>query len=399
MRIVFPVAPEHIRSITDPCVDGAKTIYALVKAVDLQPLPLDPDPRVPKISGPVVGRISKSLKSNLGNFHLLNRGITVSAKTAVYDNKAETLTLDLLDGDEAYGILDGGHTDHAVRTVVGEMSEEERLGLSQFVRLEIMVGVETHLADIAAARNYSVSLKPATLAAYRHRFDTLLEALGPDMKKHIRVSENDEEPVSVVDVIQVLTAINRDLFPESQAPVEAYKNAGKCLDWFISDADRHHYSKLFPQAQTLLRLYDYCRLRWKEVYNAPDECGTRGKLGRTKEAHQRKRNRAALCTFHFYANPDGSPCQSDYPVEKGFAIPLFSGFRALLVEDGSGAWKFYTDPFKFFDKHGKKLVNVIMSASDNLANDPHIVGRDPQVYNNMYSEVRRWYLEGRVEEL
>jgi hypothetical protein len=34
-----------------------------------------------------------------------------------------------------------------------------------------------------------------------------------------------------------------------------------------------------------------------------------------------------------------------------------------------------------------------MNASDNANNDPHTVGRDPQVYRQLTSEVRRWYLE------
>lgn len=396
MRLSFPVGQEHIRSITDPQVDGAKTFYALVRATDLPTLPLDPDPRVPKIKGPVVRRISDSLASNRGNFHLLNRGITVSAKTAHYDNKTQVLTLELVDGDESYGILDGGHTDHAVRTTVDRMSQEERDALCQYVRLEIMVGVESHLADIAEARNYSVSLKPATLAAYRHRFDTLLNALGPEIKAHIRISENDEEPVSIVDVVQVLTSVNRHLFPESQAPVEAYKNAGKCLDWFIDEDDKYQYRSLFAEAPKILRLYDYCRLRWKDVYNSPDESGRRGKLGRTTEANQRKRNRVALSTYYFWMDETGKPSQSEYPIEKGFALPLLSGYRALMDRDENGSWRFYTDPFRFFDTHGKKLVTVVMNASDAAGNNAQVVGRDPQVYNNIYSEVRRWYLESQV---
>jgi hypothetical protein len=39
-----------------------------------------------------------------------------------------------------------------------------------------------------------------------------------------------------------------------------------------------------------------------------------------------------------------------------------------------------------------------MQASDRAGGDPHQVGRDPQVYTALCSEVRRWYLEGRFKD-
>lgn len=391
MIVSIPVGTECIRSITDPVVPNAKTVYALVKASDLPELPLDPDPRIPKVDAKTTRRIRDSLASNRGDFHLLNRGITVSAKSALYDNKSEVLTLELSE-EEWYGILDGGHTDCGVRLAVNGMTDEERANLIQYVRLEIMVGVEEHLADIAEARNFSISLKASTLAAYRHEFDWLLDALDADMRKYVRISENDPEPVSVMDLVQILTAVNLTLFPETQAPADAYKNAAKCLSWFIEPDDRYGYKKLRSEAVRLVKLYDYCRLKWQDAYNAPDASGKRGRLGLTAEANQRQRNRVALSTYYFYST-DGEPTRGKYPIEKGLAIPLFSGFRALLQEDSDGQFRFYTDPFKFFDEHGKKLITVIMKSSDSVGSNPLYVGRDPQVYDNIYSEMRRWYLE------
>lgn len=390
----IPVRSEHVRTIVDPNVKGARTIYALVQLTDLPQLPLDPDPRVPKQRGPVVNRISKSVVAEKGTFHLLNRGITVSAETAEYDTRTGILRLNLPDDSDAYGILDGGHTDYAIRTTVSGMTDERRDLLEEFVRLEIMVGIESHLADIAEARNYSQSLKEYTLDNYRGEFNWLLEALGPGYREYVKASENDEQPVSVVDVIQILSAVNPYLFPETKAPVEAYKNAGKCLEWFTHSQDAYGYKKMESIALTVLKLYDYCRLRWKDAYNQPDDTGRRGKFGRKAEASIRKRGRQALSTFYFYQQ-NGQPAQGEYPVEKGLALPLLSGFRALLLEDSAGQINFYTDPFNFFDEYGKKLVSVIMTASDNAGNNPQIVGRDPQVYHNMYSEVRRWYLESQ----
>jgi hypothetical protein len=109
---------------------------------------------------------------------------------------------------------------------------------------------------------------------------------------------------------------------------------------------------------------------------------------------KRQRNRSALATYHFLGE---EPVQGELPIEKGFAIPLISSFRALIVNDRKGKLKWYTDPFQYFDEHGSHLVRLIMTASDQAGGDPHQVGRDPQVYTSLYSEVRRWYLEGRFK--
>ena len=56
------------------------------------------------------------------------------------------------------------------------------------------------------------------------------------------------------------------------------------------------------------------------------------------------------------------------------------------------------NPFAFFDKNGSKLIRSLMNASDAHDDDPHSVGRDPLVYQQLTSEVRRWYLESQFEK-
>jgi hypothetical protein len=392
----IPVSADYVRTFKDPNQPNIRIIHVLVCVSDLpHDIPLDPDPRSPKIKGPVTKRIFDSLTSNDGRFHLLNRGITVSARQVEFDNKRNILKLQIPEGD-TYGIIDGGHTYRAITNAVREPRLEGPPD-SQFVHLEILVGIERFLADIAEARNFSVQLKAWTLAAYRDKFDWFLAALGMDYKQYVRVSENDAEPVGILDLVQVLCAINPNLFGPAAAPIEAYKNAGKCLEYFIDKDDRYGFKKMDKISRDVIRLYDYVRFHWKDAYNAEDDSGKRGRLGARAEAHQRKRNRSALATYYFL-DPKKGPMKGDVPVEKGFAIPLISSLRALLREkDGKIEW--YTDPFKFFDEHGPKLVKLIMAASDAANNDPHVVGRDAQVYMALYSEVRRWYLEGKLAKI
>jgi hypothetical protein len=351
---------------------------------------------VPKERGPVVKKIAASLRTCDGRFHLLNRGITLSVKRAEFDNQSEMLNLHI-PNEEHYGIIDGGHTNYAIVSTVDAMSnpaELDALG-NQYVHVEILSKIENDLADIAEARNFSAQLKSWTLASYRNDFKWFLDALGEDFSKSIKVSENDPEPVGILDLIQIMCAINPVLYgPTSTSVNEAYKNAGKCLQNFVEDNDKFRFREMTPICKDIVRLYDYIRLRWKDAYNAEDESGRRGRIGARAEMQKRRRNRSALATYYFLGE---KPVQGDIPVEKGFAIPMISSFRALVEKDRKGMLKWYTDPFKYFDEHGSHLVRLVMTSSDQAGGDPHQVGRDPQVYTSLYSEVRRWYLEGRFK--
>lgn len=414
MEFRIPVSPDLIRTIKDPTIEHSRIIHLYPKVVDLVgDIPLTPDPRKPKEKSPIVTRIARSLGSNDGRFHLLNRGITMSVSEATYDNRSGILTLDLPEGDDfdSFGVIDGGHTYRTVTTRVEDMLKQVADSLdgdlpldNQYIHLEVLVKVQNHLADIAEARNYSVSLKPWTLAGYRDRFDWFLDAIGEDYRQHVKISENDEEPVGILDLIQVMCAINPLLFPNGEPATEAYKNAGKCLDYFTEPADKYGFRRLSPVCRDIIRLYDYVRYQWKDAYNAKDETGNHGRLGARREMHIRKRNRTAMATYYFL-DPQNGPVvgkndqgNEDFPVEKGFAIPAISCMRPLLTLGDDGAFKWYTNPFEFWDANGAKLVRMIMNASEAAGFNAQVVGRDSQVYSALFTQVRTILLEKLLAE-
>src|SRR5205823_2902798 len=142
-------------------------------------------------------------------------------------------------------------------------------------------------------------------------------------------------------------------------------------------------------------LFDHVRLNFPSKYNLPDEAGRRGRFGKTKESKEAKGRRGSKSKTTYYFLDPTTPVKGPHPIDKGFSIPLISGFRVLLQEKSNGSVKWLTDPIAFFDKYGAKLVRTVMNASDAKDGDPHTVGRDPQVYQQLTSEVRRWYLESK----
>jgi hypothetical protein len=378
----IPVLPDHIRSLKSPHDPKVRTQYAYVALADVPvDLPLSPDPRVPKPND-VIRRVQTSLESNDGIFHILNRGITISARAADYDNSSGQLTLDIPDGDEAYGILDGGHTYHVVRELAGAPPRADE----QFVKIEILTGVEAFLPSIASARNFSKQVKDVTLANYSHKLDWLKRALGPTASK-VRWRENDDEPFDAMEYIQVINAFDVRKYGDQNHPLESYKNAAKCLDAVADDT----LTYLAPKVREIVQLYDTIRFTWWPMYTQKDETGRGGRPGRLIEVTTRQRGTARLLQFPSLTEKD--PAKAMYHVEKGLAVPLIAAFRSLLTyneDTGTLAWK--TDPFEFWKQNGSLLVRKVMEASDQRGSNPQAVGRDKTVYEALYESVELMYL-------
>lgn len=274
-----------------------------------------------------------------------------------------------------------------------DSTSEKNVFENQFVHLEIMASVETQLADIAEARNYSIPLKAWTLANYRNEFQWFLDALGEDFVKYINVSENDEQPVSIMELIQIMCATN----PKLRTAEESYKNVSKGLTYFIDPQDKYSFKRMKNIAKDVVKLNDHIRWKWKDFYNVEDESGKRGKFGSTSEAKARKRRRTAMATYYFL-NPDKKPIVGDVPIEKGLSLPVLSAFRALLNDsEDQLTWK--TDPFKFIDQHGRELVKTVMSTSKRYGGDPHSVGRDGQAWDLLYLTVSHKFVTEATQNL
>lgn len=382
----IPVHPDNIRALKSTHDPKVKTQYAYVALADVPAdLPLSPNPRVPKPND-VIRRVKTSLESNDGVFHILNRGITISARSAEYDNQTGILTVDIPDGEEAYGILDGGHTYDVVRDLCGEPAKADQ----QHVKLEILTGVESILPQIASARNFSRQVKELSLANYSKKLEWLKRAMGP-VAENVRWRENDDEPFDVMEYIQALAAFDVKRYGDHNHPLESYKNSGKCLD-IASDGGLTYLAPVVP---TVVKLYDTIRFEWWHKYKVPDDTGKGGRPGRLKEVQERKRGVSRL--LQFPSLPEADAASALYHVEKGLVIPLLASFRTLLdYDESTNEFKWKADPFTFWNENGTALVRKVMEASDQRGSNPQVVGRDKTVYEALYESVQLIYLRSQI---
>ena len=378
----FPVV--EVRSIKDPVHDRIKTIYALIKVKDLpEGLPTDPNPRDQNLKSKVAEYIRKGLVEDdvEGRFHLLNRGITISAHDISFNSDKKILTLFFKTGDESYGIVDGGHT---YRIIIANRSE---LDTDQFVRLEILTGIEEFISDIARARNTSMQVQEKSLANLAGEFDWIKERVEKSFKNRrdlISYKENEPGQVDIRDVIGLLTLFNPKL-PKVDQPIVAYTSKQKCVDLYLHNLNT--YKRLAPVLPDILQLYDRIQLRAPEIWNEGKtgkeeengfEDSKAGKYGRIRGVKKLKRSEKFLPFINQ---------KTKYITPDGWIYPIMAAFRYLL-NDGNGTASWKTPPSDFFDKHGRKLLEITKETNDKLGGNPNAVGKSSNHWDQLYDKVK-----------
>ena len=113
---------ESLRRIPDPVTPDARARYSGVVNVENLPadLPMDTNPRDQKTTTNVARAIKSGLRGETAGqlFHLLNRGLLISADRVDFNNKTNVLTVYLPDG-ERHGLVDGGHTYKIIQDNIG----------------------------------------------------------------------------------------------------------------------------------------------------------------------------------------------------------------------------------------------------------------------------------------
>ena len=151
----YTFAVESLRKFTDPVVPARARYFAVVNAKFLpSDFPLETNPREQNLNSKVARKIRDSfLGPDTGLlFHLLNRGLLLSAESVVYDNQKDEITV-VMSNLQTHGVVDGGHTYKVITGNQAVMNED------RYVTLEIMTGVEDDFEAIAGARNTSVQVK------------------------------------------------------------------------------------------------------------------------------------------------------------------------------------------------------------------------------------------------
>lgn len=375
---------DSFRKIPNPYKEGASSVSQMYTAIcDVKDLPeellnwMETNPRKQNIRGGVAKKIKASLLEGR-DFHLLNRGLLLSAQDVSYNNYDNTMKLVFSD-PEFHGDVDGGHT----LRVILDNREDLEYG-TQYVKLEILTGVEGIFEDLAAARNTSTQVQDKSIANLRDYFDLIKSAISnEDFKDRVYFMENDDGDIDVGDILAILNLFNIDAYPGMESfPVVSFSSRKKCIDSYINlyekygDTPENPYVKMKPIMVEIFKLYDYLESEMYDYYRAKNPSG---KYGAVSGVITPKDARKQLKTkFYCDVISHGSP--------NGFLFPVLGALRALLKEE-NGRYVWTKDPFQILDRVGPDLVCTTIERSRTLGNDPVKVGKDTGNWQTLYMRV------------
>ena len=358
---------------------GAEMYVAICDVKDLpDDFPMDTNPREQKMTTNVAKKIKESLLNTSElNFFLLNRGILLSAKDVSYSNYSNEMTISFED-PELHGNVDGGHTYKTILQFRDQLDKGQ-----QYVKIEILTGIEGIFQSLAAARNTSVQVQDKSIAELEDRFDIIKNTLANENYiSRVFFKENDAGDIDVADLLAILNMFNISRYNGMTSfPINSYSSKKKCIDLYISDhkeygeSAENPYVKMMHIMPDIFRLYDAIEVGMNRFYRQKNPGG---RYGATKGVQVPKAGQEIRSKFLSNEMEAASP--------NGFIYPILGAFRALVEEkDGKYCWK--TNPFAVLEKVGAELVESTVSMSRSLGNNPQSVGKEANIWKTLYMTI------------
>ena len=380
---------------TDFAEEKKPEMYVMICDVTDIPdnIPMDTNPREQKLSTGVARTITGSLVGDDGSapdheFYLLNRGMLLSAKSVIYNNIGNEVTVFFEDWS-VHGNVDGGHTYEIIKKNQSLIEPG-----TQFVKIEVLTGVEDFFTNLAAARNFSNPVKQSSIDELNKYFHIIHEEFdNAPYGNEIRYKQFGEERIDIDDLVAILTMFDIDRYPVNgfgmgDMPILAYSAKSRCREYFVGCEIRHEkdptwqnpFEHMRPIMRDIVNLYEYVEANIGEFYN-PDNNGKQ--YGRTKGVTGEKGKREKRSRFF------NSPI--DYNSPNGFIYPIVGAFRALVRKDENGFYYFCKDPIEILKKSagtasvGTVLVENVLAVSRDKG--PNATGKAATLWAQLFQIV------------
>lgn len=362
----------------EEALKGAEMYYIVCDVKDVPAdIPMDTNPREQKLTTAVAKKIRTSLTTpGANNFYLLNRGLLLSAEKVTFNSKNETVSVVFSD-TSVHGDIDGGHTYKIIQECQSELDYGQ-----QYVKIEILTGVEDMFQELASARNTSTQVQDKSIAELYNRFDIIKRAIqNESFKDEVFFEENAEGSIDVSDILALLNLYNIDRYPDlNDYAIVSYNGKKQCIDYYIKqhmekgETLENPYIKMSKIMVDIFKLYDQLELKARDYYSG----GVSGKkYALVVGVNKRKDGKPAYKTKYYKNN-------TDYITPNGFLFPILGAFRALIDVDSEGYYCWKKDPFRVLDKVGSDLMETTVDTSRTLGNNPNATGKNKTLWKNLY---------------
>ena len=366
--IQFPA--NAVRTINSPSQDDVTTYFAYINFRDLPAgLPMEVNPRSPKMSTGVGKALVSAVKSPDTDFDINNRGIVIVAKSFKFNTTNSIITLNLDDDPQNYGILDGGHT----YTAIIENRDFISDNLNKFVKLEIIVGENLTVSRIADARNTSAQVSDIALFELDEKFDVIKQAISSESyASDIAYKDNENKRIPISEILRLMFTFNIKRYPDdSSVPISAYSGKQAVFKDYQKEynSENNIYHKLAPIIPDLVSLYETIQIelpiKYQEFKNAEGKNASFGRIRGIEGSGK--------------YSTDFSQKDCTYNISTGFLMPIFGAFRALLSEE-NGIIKWTFDPIEIWKRGGTRLVQNTFDTDTN----PQQVGKSKTLWQANY---------------
>lgn len=361
-------------------IDSLETIYyLLVNMKDLpEKIPLDVNPRVPKMGTNVAKRLLNAVVEPENDFYINNRGIVISAKSLVFNSSNSEVTIDIgnQDGDDEnddrynYGILDGGHTYTAIMEKRDEIPED----IVKYVRVEVITNV-VNITRLSDARNTSVQVSDIALFNLEDNFDDIRDAIKNEpYADKIAYKDNDRKQINISELLRLMYAFDIVKYPDDNAaPIQSYSGKAQVFKRYKDAFDTAFYKSLTKQLPLLVDLYDLIE---RELYLKYNDYKKKLGVATPKFGNVKGVENIEKGTKTNFLNSETS-----YSISSGYIYPIFGAFRALLkFDENSGEVSWLFNPLDVWDEVGTTIAQNTFESSNN----PQLAGKDKQLWLSNY---------------
>lgn len=347
------------------------------------------NPREQNLKTDVAKSIKASLESQIKNFHELNRGIVLSVANVSFDNKDNIMTLGL--EADLHGNIDGGHT----LRIILNAKKNGQLPYEKYVFMEIFTGIESPV-ELAEARNTSVQVTLASIEELKDTFECIKNALTSEaFKDRIFYKQNElntaKNIIDIREIVAILNMFNQHLYPISDFanityPISSYTGKESSLKAFIR-IDKSIRENIISNMESIIP--DIFKL-WEKIET---DFAEKGKVAK-KIYRAKKYSKYVDISSVAYTTTFGNT-PMDYVVPKGLIYPLIGAFRALIGIDDSGKYYWKKDPFHTWEVLGPNLVKMLLTQSEDLADNPEYVGKSQNTWNILFKELYIYSLNNK----
>lgn len=376
---------------TEKDESAAETIYyLLLNMKDLpEDIPLDVNPRVPKMGTNVAKRLVKAVVEPETDFYINNRGIIIAAKSLSFNSIESEVTIDIGNQEDendkySYGILDGGHT----YTAIIQNRDKIPSDIEKYVRMEVITNV-VNITRLSDARNTSVQVSDIALFNLEDSFEDIKRVIQDQpYASKIAYKDNEAKPVSISELLRLMYAFDIEKYPDDKmAPIQSYSGKAQVFKRYKDAFSSRFYKSLTKQIPKLVELYDIIEREMSDKYGEYKRALGVGipRFGGVKGVEYVEDG----VKTEFLEN------EIKYSISSGYIYPIYGAFRSLLKmneETGEVEWLF--DPIEIWNEVGASIVQNIFETGSN----PQLVGKDKQLWLSNYRIVETQSLRKLLSE-